>query len=123
MTTLFEQLGGQKVVDAIVDRFYHIVLDDDRLKHFFADVDMVEQRNHQKRFVAVALSGANSLTGSLMMREGHQHLVENMGLSDAHFDAFVGDLTRAMSDFGVSAELIAKVGVVLETTREDVLNR
>ncbi len=123
MATLFEQLGGQNMVDAIVDRFYHIVLDDDRLKHFFANVDMVEQRNHQKRFVAVALSGANDLTGSAIMREGHQHLVQKMGLSDVHFDAFVGNLARAMSDFGVSAELISKVAAMLETTRDDVLNR
>jgi hemoglobin len=48
MATLFEKLGGAAAVDVAVDRFFERLLQDDRIKHFFADTDMVQQRNHQQ---------------------------------------------------------------------------
>jgi hemoglobin len=51
MTTLFEKLGGAAGVDLAVDKFYERVLQDDRIKHFFANVDMTKQRQHQKDFL------------------------------------------------------------------------
>ena len=36
MTTLFEKLGGAAAVDLAVDKFYQRVLQDERIKHFFA---------------------------------------------------------------------------------------
>ncbi|MDO9204964.1 group 1 truncated hemoglobin [Methylotenera sp.] len=122
MTTLFEQLGGQEAIDAVVDHFYNIMLKDDRVKHFFVNTDMARQRNHQKRFVAVALGGPNLYDGRAM-REGHTHLVEKMGLNDSHFDATVQNLGRAMRDLNVTENLIVEVAAIVETTRYDVLNK
>ncbi len=51
MATLFDQLGGAPAVDLAVDKFYERVLQDDRIKHFFTNVDMVKQRAHQKAFL------------------------------------------------------------------------
>ena len=50
MSSLFEQLGGEGAVDAAVDIFYRKVLQDDRIKDFFTDVDMDEQIKKQKAF-------------------------------------------------------------------------
>lgn len=122
MATLFEQLGRQDAIDAVVDHFYNIMLKDDRVKHFFVNTDMTRQRNHQKRFVALALGGPNLYDGRAM-REGHNHLVEKMGLNDSHFDATVENLGRAMRDLNVPENLIAEVAAIVETTRNDVLNK
>lgn len=58
MTTLFEKLGGKAAVDLAVDRFYERVLNDERIKHFFENVDMNRQRGHQKAFLTYAFGGA-----------------------------------------------------------------
>jgi hemoglobin len=120
--TLYERIGGKDAVNAAVDRFYEIMLADERVKHFFVDTNMDKQRQHQKNFVSVALGGPNNYDGR-DMREGHRHLVEKLGLNDSHFDATVENLVQALRELNVPEHLIAELGAVLETTRNDVLCR
>jgi hemoglobin len=56
------------------------------------------------------------------MRKGHAHLVAR-GLNDSHFDAVVENLVGALQELSVPAELIAEVGAVCETTRNDILGK
>lgn len=53
MEILFEKTGGE----AAVDLFYTKVLAGDRIKHFFANIDMVRQARHQKLFLTYAFGG------------------------------------------------------------------
>ncbi|ELZ45740.1 globin [Halorubrum distributum JCM 9100] len=41
--TLYERLGGEPAIGAIVSEFYDRVLADDRVNHYFDDVDMADQ--------------------------------------------------------------------------------
>ena len=41
--SLFERLGGQSAVNAAVDIFYRKMLTDERVSHFFDDIDMEQQ--------------------------------------------------------------------------------
>jgi hemoglobin len=120
--SIFKQIGGKPAVDAAVDRFYELMLADDRVKHFFTDVSIDKLKAHQKDFMNFALGGTESYDGK-SMREAHQRLVTNMGLSDEHFDATVENLVTALRDLNVPEELIAEAGKVVESTREDVLCR
>ncbi|MBW4463231.1 MAG: group 1 truncated hemoglobin [Nodosilinea sp. WJT8-NPBG4] len=124
MTTLFDQLGGTPAVDLAVDKFYERVLQDDRIKHFFAHVDMVKQRAHQKAFLTYAFGGTNKYDG-LYMREAHQELVENHGLNSEHFDAVAEDLMLTLEEMGVSAELRSQVAAIAAAPqhKRDVLNQ
>ena len=119
--TLYERLGGEAAVNAAVDIFYRKVLRDDRISHFFDDVDMGRQHQKQKAFLTYAFGGPNSYTG-LDMRQGHAHLIER-GLNDGHFDAVVENIAATLRELGVPAELIAEVASVAESTRSDVLGR
>lgn len=120
--TLFERLGGAPAVELAVDRFYGKVLNDERIKHFFVDMDMEKQRRHQKAFLTFAFGGGPAYTGK-GMREAHQQLVERLGLTDTHFDAVVEDLAASLTELGVGDALIAEVAQVAESIREDVLCR
>lgn len=122
MATLFERIGGDAAVDAAVSRFYEIVLADDRIRHFFAGVDMGRQATHQKLFLKYAFGGMPSYPGQAM-RKAHERLVREMGLADEHFDAVLDDLGQALRDLGVGDAMIAEVIAVAETTRDDVLDR
>jgi hemoglobin len=58
MASLYEKLGKKAAVEIAVDKFYERVLMDERIKHFFANVDMKKQRGHQKAFLTYAFGGA-----------------------------------------------------------------
>ena len=121
-SSLFERIGGDAAVDAAVVRFYEIVLADDRIRHFFDGVDMARQTLHQKLFLKYAFGGMPNYPGKAM-RKAHEHLVRDRGLNDAHFDAVLEDLARALRDLGVGEGMIGEVAAVAETTRNDVLDR
>lgn len=124
MSTLYEKLGGKAAVEIAVDKFYERVLQDIRIKHFFDNVDMPKQRDHQKAFLTYAFGGASHYDGK-MMREAHKHLVEGMGLRGEHFDAVAENLVATLKELGISDELIAEVAAVAAAPehKRDVLNQ
>ena len=123
MTTLYEKLGGKDAVDIAVDKFYEHILNDERIKHFFENVDMKKQREHQKAFLTYAFGGSSVYDGKTM-RKAHKHLVEEMGLNGKHFDAVVENLVKTLQELGISDELIQEVGAVAAAPghKRDVLN-
>ena len=122
MANLFERIGGDAAVNAAVDRFYEIVLNDERIRHFFDGVDMARQATHQKLFLKYAFGGMPNYPGQAM-RAAHRELVRERGLNDSHFDAVLEDLAQALTDLGVDGHMIAEVIATAETTRDDVLDR
>lgn len=119
--TIFEQIGGEPAIQAAVETFYRKVLADDRIAHFFDDVDMEGQIAKQKGFFVMATGGPNSYTGK-DMREGHKHLIER-GLNDSHVDAVVEHLGATLNELGVPSNLVEQVLTKVEGLRDDVLNR
>lgn len=118
---LFEQIGGEPAVSAAVDIFYRKVLSDDRISHFFDDVDMERQAAKQKAFLTMALGGPNKYSGA-DMRRGHAHLVAR-GLNDSHFDAVMENLAATLQELNVPPALIAQAAAICEGTRNDVLGK
>jgi hemoglobin len=121
VSTLFEQIGGAKAMDAAVDLFYRRVLSDDRISHFFDDVDMDRQAAKQKAFLTMVCGGPNSYTG-MDMRKGHAPLVKR-GLNDTHFNAVAEHLGGTLRELGVAEPLVQQVLGAAESVRADVLNK
>lgn len=119
--TLYQRIGGEAAVNAAVDIFYQKVLADDRIKGFFAEVDMQRQAAKQKAFLTMAFGGPHNYSGE-DMRKGHAHLVAQ-GLSDSHFDAVMECLGATLAELNVPAELIAEAAAIAESTRNDVLGK
>ncbi|MEM1303429.1 MAG: group 1 truncated hemoglobin [Planctomycetota bacterium] len=122
MSTLYEKIGGAAAVDAAVDLFYVKVLADDRIKHFFEGVDMTRQAQHQKMFLTYAFGGSPNYPGKAM-RAAHERLVNDMGMTDEHFDAVMENLGGTLVELGVPDELIGEAAAIAESVRDDVLNR
>ncbi|MGB4101558.1 MAG: group 1 truncated hemoglobin [Alphaproteobacteria bacterium] len=119
--TLFERIGGTEAVKAAVAKLYEKVLTDPLLAPFFADIDVDKLRRSQSAFVTVAFGGQNNYNGA-SMRVAHKKLVER-GLSDQHFDAVAEHLRTALQELSVTDGMIAEALAIVETTRQDVLNR
>ncbi len=119
--SLFDRIGGPAAVNAAVDVFYRKVLSDNRVAHFFDDVDMDRQAAKQKAFLTMAFGGPNNYTG-LDMRKGHKHLVAR-GLNDSHVDAIIELLGATLKELGVADSDIGEVAKIANSVRDDVLDR
>ncbi len=119
--SLYEQLGGEAAVDAAVDIFYRKVLNDDRISNFFESADMANQAVKLKAFLTMAFGGPNNYSGK-DLRSGHAHLVKD-GLNDSHFDAVAENLVNTLKELNVADDLIAQVGAIAGSTRNDVLGK
>jgi hemoglobin len=121
MSPLYEELGGEPAVEAAVDIFYRKVLTDDRVSHFFDDVDMDRQSAKQKAFLTMVFGGPANYSGK-DMRAGHAHLVAR-GMNDSHVDTVIELLGQTLTELGVTPEKIGQVAAIANSVRDDVLNR
>lgn len=119
--SLYEKIGGKPAVEAAVDIFYRKVLTDDRISHFFDNIDMDQQIAKQKGFLTMAFGGPNNYSGQ-SLRNGHRHLVAK-GLNDSHVDAVIELLGATLTELGVGTEEINQVAAIAESVRDDVLDR
>lgn len=120
--TLFERLGGETNINFVSERLYSYLLKDDRVSHFFKNLDMDKQIKHLSSFLVFAFGGKESFSGQ-SMRAVHKPLVENQGLSDKHFNIVADYLIKILTDFGVSDQTVKEVSDLVETLRADVLNK
>ena len=60
MASLYEKLGGEGAVGAVVDRFYDLLLADPQVNHFFKATDMSKQRCRQKQFIMLVTGGPHN---------------------------------------------------------------
>lgn len=116
--SLYEKLGGKAAIDAVVEAFYVKVLADDRIKHYFDDINMNKQRRKQKEFLSAAFGGPIPWTGKDLAK-AHADLP---GLNETHFNAVAEDLQKTLVELKVKPELIAQVMAIAGSTKDAVLN-
>ena len=107
--TLFERLGGQPAVNAVVDDFAGRVLADTRINAKFAKSDPARLVANLKDFVCIATGGPCKYVGNNMKVAHH-----NMGVTQGEFGALVEDLVASLDKFNVPAkekgELLGALG-------------
>lgn len=112
----YERIGGGRAVAQVVDRFYELVLADPDLAPFFTDVDMTRLKRHQVLLVSQVMGGPAEYDGR-DLQEAHAELK----IGDGHFDRVVTHLVAALTEAGVPAEIIGRVGEALGGTRKDIV--
>mmetsp|Transcript_15974 Transcript_15974/g.13527 ORF Transcript_15974/g.13527 Transcript_15974/m.13527 type:complete len:109 (+) Transcript_15974:57-383(+) len=68
--SLYEKIGGEKAVEAVVGSFYGKILTDPLLAPFFKATNMKDLEKQQKHFLTVAFGGPNSYKGATL-RKAH----------------------------------------------------
>jgi hemoglobin len=119
--SLYEQLGGEKMVDKTVTIFYRKVLADPLLRPFFEGMDMTRLEAMQRAFLITVFGGPNAYSGRDMSR-AHTRLVQR-GMSDVHFDAVVRHLDTTLEEQGVNKTLRDWARALTESMRKDILGR
>ncbi len=114
--TLYDRLGGQDAIAAVVDEFYDRVLADETVAHHFEDVDMEAQRGHQTRFLSSVAGGPVEYTGE-DMATAHGHL----GITQVEFEAIAGHLADALEAFDVDEADRAAVLEAVASYEDDIV--
>jgi hemoglobin len=94
--TLFERLGGQPAITAVVDEFVTRTTTDARIKERFFNTDATQLKKLLVEFVCVATGGPCTYTGRDMTT-----VHGGMDLVDDEFNALVEDLVGALDKFKV----------------------
>jgi hemoglobin len=94
--SLYERLGGQPAISAVVDEFAGIVLKDDRINRKFSKSDPARLVSNLKAFVCSATGGPCVYSGR-DMKTSHK----GMGTTAGEFNALVEDLVKALDKFKV----------------------
>lgn len=93
--SLYERLGGESAIAALIEAFYIRVLADPELAPFFRHTSMDHLRTMQTQFFSMALGGPVSYTGQSLGHIHHGH-----GISRHHFALFVGHMLETLKDAG-----------------------
>ena len=103
--SLYERLGGEAGVSALIDRFYDRLLSDPELSPFFVKAPVDRIRLMQKAFFAAALDGPMRYTG------GDLYSVHRgMRVRERHFSHYVHLLLGTLGEMGIpEADLHATI--------------
>lgn len=96
-TTLYEDLGGQSTIVAVVDNFLYRIADDTEMVGFFANTNIDFFAASLASKLCEVSDGPCRYVGPPMDR-AHQ----NMGLTDMHFNRLVEHLDAAMLEEGIA---------------------
>ncbi len=116
--SLYQKLGGRAAINAVVDAFYVKVLADERIKHFFAEVNMDKQARKQKAFLAAAFGAPTAWAGG-DLRAIHADLK----LTESDFNAVAENLLKTLEECKVQKALIDQVMAIVGSVKNEVLNR
>lgn len=116
--SIYEEIGGEPALVAVVDDFYVRVLADPQLSGFFAGANMPKLKGRQVEFFAAALGGPDIYQGA-GMREVHT----GRGISQADFDKVAFHLTASLASAGVPAETIGQIAGAITPLADDIVSR
>jgi hemoglobin len=95
-TSLFERVGGFAQVRLIVSDFYDRILDSDRLRPYFENIDVRRLIDHQTKFVSALMGGPASYSNEQLAR-AHGHL----GISPEEYEEMGEIFRETLEDFDV----------------------
>jgi two-component system, chemotaxis family, sensor kinase CheA len=119
--SLFERMGGQNTIDALIDKFFDKVLVDKRVKIFFEGVDTERLRNKEKSYWAFALGGESQYTGKAL-GEAHRALLDK-GLADKHFEAMIEIFNTTLCEMDIPDDLVQEACQTALSTRDEILGK
>ena len=116
--SLYERLGGKEAITAVVDDFVGRVAADNRINSFFATTDIPRLKMNLVNQICEASGGPCKYTGR-DMKTTHR----GMGITNAQFDALVGDLVATLDKFKVPEKEKNELLSVLGPMRKDIVER
>jgi hemoglobin len=133
--TLYERIGGEKVITALVDDMVARSIADPRVNFERHDIktglfsgkypewqpspgNVQTLKQHMVEFLTLAAGGPAQYTGR-EMREVHK----GMKITNSEFDAMVGDAKASMDRLGIPTREKRDMLAIIETTRKQIVEK
>lgn len=97
--SLYERLGGEEMITALIPAFYVRVLADPELGHFFKNTELEKLHAMQREFFVMATGGPIQYSGRPLAHTHH-----GRGITRQHFARFTGHLVETLLDMNVTRE-------------------
>ncbi|XRQ10408.1 group I truncated hemoglobin [Actinomadura welshii] len=114
--SIYESIGGEDALVAVVDDLYERILADDLLNGYFVGQNVNKVKGRQVEFFGSALGGPMVYQGRAMK---DVHL--GLGIEQRHFDRVADHLAGALIDAGVPKEIIAEIAAVVLPLADDIV--
>lgn len=113
--TLYERVGGEKVIQGMIHEFYDRVLGDPELKPFFKNTSMDNLRKMQREFFSAALDGPISYTGKPLSYAHH-----GRGITKHHLALYVGHLLDTLKDQEIAEQDVQEIIARINTYADEI---
>jgi len=116
--SLYDRLGGEAAIRAVVDEFVANVAADTRINKWFENADIERLKGHLVNQIGQASGGPQVYTGR-DMKTTHA----GMAIDDAAFNALVEDLVKALDKFNVQQQEKDELLGLLGPMRSDIVEK
>ena len=116
--SLYERLGGEAAIKAVVDEFVANVGADTRINQYFANADLDRLKGHLVNQIGQASGGPQQYAGR-DMKTTHA----GMGIDGPAFDALVEDLVKALDKYAVPEQEKGELLAVLGPMKGDIVEK
>jgi hemoglobin len=114
---MYQTIGGDAGLEAVVDTFYNRLWSDPDLRHYFDDIDKDALKKHQRMFLTYVLGGGPDAYDGRPLPEAHRGL----NITDEAFTSVAGHLHLTLEEHDVDRPLIAIIDGFVEGARPQVV--
>ncbi|GAA1658561.1 group I truncated hemoglobin [Fodinicola feengrottensis] len=115
-TSIYQAIGGDPALVAVVDDFYARVMADPKLAGFFAGINLKRLKGMQVEFFAAALGGPLPYAGR-SMSDAHT----GRGISMEHFNMVAGHLGDSLAAAGVPDHINGQIIGAIAPLADDIV--
>ncbi|TCS94920.1 group I truncated hemoglobin [Hazenella coriacea] len=116
---LYERIGGEQAITAVVNEFYGRLLEDDRISHHFEGKNMRRlMLNQITFFISYAVGGPKRYTGGTL-RRSH----EGLDITFDEYEIFLKHLSSSFRKFNVPIADIAKIEAFVRTLKPHIIEK
>lgn len=116
MPSIYDRIGGEPALTAVVDDFYRRVCADAELTEFFVGIDLDRVKQHQIDYFSTVLGGPAVYTGAPIRR-----IHQGLGITRRHFDRVVGHFAAALAAAGVPTDIAYRTLEALTALADDIV--
>jgi hemoglobin len=117
-TPLYDRLGGQAGITAVVDAFVARVAADDRINSYFENADLPKLKDRLVEQICQASGGPCKYEGR-SMKDVHK----SMKITNEAFDALLADLSATLDRFRVTSRDKDQLLALLTPMRNDIVEQ
>jgi hemoglobin len=114
---VYDGFGGEQTVAAIVHEFYHLLVEDERLHHYFQEVNLHHLRLSQITLLVSFLFGGPNKYHGKNMRKIHKGLK----ITSEEYELAVEHFKNAMKKYNTPIPQMAKVEALLRGVKPHII--